>query len=147
MQKYVSDGRGRDSFITFGNDRNPPARSRVPLKAGKVASAKPPTLPRFQASGSGRDMFCQVEKEKIFPHRGVIGGKVSVERKTASTGVTRRFDPPTYHPSGSGRDLFFVGGFDAWHAPHSNTFKVQKNDKIVKARTSPPPRFISSGMK
>jgi hypothetical protein len=147
MNRYISDGRGRDTFITFGNDRDPPARCLDSYKPSKVASAKLPILPRFQPDGSGRDMYCQVQKDPIVPVKGVINTNTpSLTKRHKSAGVIRSSKPAAYVPAGSGRDLFFKSNFESYHAPPLGNFRVKKIDTVVKARTSPPPRFVSSGM-
>ena len=146
MNKYISDGRSRDTFITFGNDRKPPhSHVHRPIPGAKLAAAKMPVLPRFQSSGDGRDMYCQVQKEKVIPHIGIIDRKIHRTNKSPGTGVIRTYSPSTYIPNGSGRDLFFVGSGDARHPHSSSNFRVKKVDGAARARTSPLPRFVSSG--
>lgn len=147
MPKYNTDGKGRDSFITFA-DRNPPQSLKAcTLPSSKVASSKHPALPKFIPSGTGRDLFCQVQKDQVIPFNGKTPSTCpNPTPKSHGSGVIRQVYPPTYQPSGTGRDLYFTRNENGPFPGQSHSFKIASYQKNPRPRTSPPPRFQPHGI-
>lgn len=147
MPKYLTDGRGRDTFITFSDDRLPPHTNKAcTLPTAKIASSKHPALPKFIPSGNGRDMFCQVNEDKVIPHSGKgISSNPNASPRVKGSGVSRTTRPPTYRPSGTGRDLHYTANDAALFTLKSSSFKIGSPTKIPRPRSSPPPKFIATG--
>jgi hypothetical protein len=143
--KYIPDGTGRDSFVVFTSNQQPP-RSRFSMKmskSNKVVVADPSPGPRFVPDGSGRDMFMQ---SNVQPATGVhIGGgmKASPIKKAQSTGSLLAKPLPSYVSNGKGRDAYVVGR--TLSPPKSTSFKLKPPSKKPCARTDPPPRFRPTG--
>jgi hypothetical protein len=146
MPRYVTDGHGRDTFITFVGDRPPPfSQKSCQLHPSKVAPSKHPVLPKFIPSGNGRDIFCQVNEDKVYPSntKGMPSKNSVPKNKDLSFARTTR--PPTYHPSGSGRDLHYTANEAALFTLPSKSFRIASPTKIPRPRSSPPPRFVAAG--
>lgn len=148
MPKYQTDGHGRDTFITFAaNDRSPPLTLKpCALPTAKFTTAKHPALPKFVPCGNGRDMFCQVNSDKVYPHnsKGMTSNPNPL-KKQKGTGVSRTTRPPTYRPSGTGRDLYYTSNDAGVYSVQSTSFKTGHATKIPRPRTSPPPKFAAIG--
>mmetsp|Transcript_9165 Transcript_9165/g.13819 ORF Transcript_9165/g.13819 Transcript_9165/m.13819 type:complete len:236 (+) Transcript_9165:156-863(+) len=141
--KYFSDGKGRDTFISFADGGCVPhSIPRCPFTSSKTTSAKRPPMPKYIPNGSGRDLFCQVAADKVVPS---VSFSKPVVSKREVTGTVRHTPPPTYKPTGSGRDLFIVSGYDAAYAPRSTSFRRLSPSPLPRPRTAPPPKFISAG--
>jgi hypothetical protein len=147
MPRYVTDGRGRDTFITFADNRLPPHSHKSALPASKVASSKHPTLPKFIPCGNGRDMFCQVNEDKVYPSntKGMPSTNPNPVPRKKESGVARTSIPPSYHPSGTGRDLHYTSNDAAFFTVKSNSFRIASPSKIPRPRSSPPPKFMAAG--
>lgn len=149
MPRYVTDGHGRDTFITFADDSRPPPFSQKScrLHSSKVVSSKQPTLPKFIPSGNGRDLFCQVNEDKVYPSntKGMPSKNPNAVAKRKEISVARTTRPPTYHPSGSGRDLHYTDSDAALFTLPAKSFRIASSTKIPRPRSSPPPRFIAAG--
>ena len=147
MPKYITDGRGRDTFITFSNNRLPPHTIKpCTLPTSKIASSKHPALPKFIPSGTGRDMFCQVNDDKIIPRSGKgVSSNPNVSPRAKGIGVSRTTRPPSYRPTGTGRDLHYTENDAALYTVKSTSFRIGSATKIPRPRSSPPPKFIATG--
>ncbi len=147
MPKYQTDGHGRDTFITFSDNRPPPHTLKpCTLSSSKIASSKHPALPKFMPSGNGRDMFCQVNVDQVYPHNSKgIPSNPNPLRKQKGSGISRTTRPPTYRPSGTGRDLYYTSNDAGVYSVQSTSFKTGHPTKIPRPRTSPPPKFAAIG--
>ena len=154
--KYISDGSGRDLTMTFQRDPLPPKfnhffndnRPEKLAKEMKTFQAKIHTTARFVPNGSGRDLFQQVNEDYVFP----ISTSFSPIEKTSQKSHFAQNRPksvPRYVPTGSGRDLYLTD-LDASRCASPLSFKISKpnasNLNVLRARTSPPPRFVATGL-
>jgi hypothetical protein len=156
MPRYIADGSGRDVIIAFSREPNPPnfnhySENRphhLPTKE-KRGNAKVPAISRFVPDGSGRDLFQQQNNDYVFPvHNQIRGEAISPKRRHISNACRARA-PPRFKPSGSGRDMSY-SNIDVYQTTTSqNSFRTLKpsasNGQMLRPRTSPPPRFVSSG--
>ena len=158
MPRYISDGSGRDIIIAFNGDPLPPKFNnfysenrphKMPSK-DKRPPVKVPATPKFVPDGSGRDLFQQQNSDYVCPVNINISTQSIVPKKKGVSYYKRPMAKPRFTPSGSGRDMGY-SDIDVQRTINSqNSFKVLKptysNSQILRPRTSPPPRFQSTGM-
>lgn len=156
LPRYISDGSGRDVIIAFSGMPNPPNFNHIsknrphhlPSKL-KGGNAKIPVTPKFIPDGSGRDLFQQQNTDYVCPTR-VLSSAIGVTpKRRVISNYSRPKVNARFKPSGSGRDMGYTD-IDVYQTINSqNSFKVLKpsasNAQILRPRTSPPPRFQSSG--
>ena len=156
MPRYISDGSGRDLIISFSREANPPnfnflSKNRphhLPSKE-KRGNAKIQPLSKFVPDGSGRDLFQQQNNDYVFPVKNQIKSEAISPKRSNISNYNRPKANPRFKPSGSGRDMSYTD-IDVYRTTTAqNSFKILKpstsNAQMLRPRTSPPPRFVSSG--
>lgn len=156
MPHYISDGSGRDVIIAFSGDPNPPHfnvhsenRPHHLPSGAKRGIGKTPVAAKFVPDGSGRDMFQQQNNDYVFPIYNSTRGEATSPKQRQVSYYNRPKASPKFKPSGTGRDMSY-SNIDVYQTITSqNSFRTLKpspsNGLVLRPRTSPPPRFVSSG--
>jgi hypothetical protein len=156
LPRYISDGSGRDVIVAFSGISNPPNFSRysenrpqhLPSKE-KRGTAKLPVTPKFVPDGSGRDLFQQQNTDYVRPNKNLITREAVSPKRRNISNYNRPKANPRFKPSGSGRDMGYTDINVYQTISSQNSFRILKpsasNAQILRPRTSPPPRFQSSG--